>query len=159
MSLTDKINLYNRTYVDGECRSKKYEAKIKQEKRLNLKLDLADTLCNELEFSFTDSQKNHVKELIRTFKNFKELHSKATNEEIILSFIFYVKALEKKTDMINSVEGQKTIRTLINDYDKQIHFQNTFEIISWKITLHYISTTPIMPAEPENIDHNILYKG
>lgn len=159
MSLTDKINLYNRTYVDGECRSKKYESKIKQEKRLNAKLDLADTMCNELAFSFTNPQKKHVKELIRTFKNFKELHSKATNEEIILSFIFYVKALETKKEIINSVEGQRTIRTLIEDFDKQIHFQNTFEIISWKITLHYISTTPIMPGEPENIDHNILYKG
>ena len=159
MSLTDKINLYTRTYVAGECRSKKYESKIKQEKRLNAKLDLADTMCNELAFPFTNSQKKHVKELIRTFKNFKELHSKATNEEIILSFIFYVKALETKKEIINSVEGQRTIRTLIEDFDKQIHFQNTFEIISWKITLHYISTTPIMPAEPENIDHNILYKG
>jgi hypothetical protein len=159
MSLTDKIHLYNRTYVDGECRSKKYESKIKQEKRLNAKLDLADTMCNELAFPFTNSQKKHVKELIRTFKNFKDLHSKATNEEIILSFIFYVKALEIKKEIINSVEGQRTIRILIQDFDKQIHFKNTFEIISWKITLHYISTTPILPTEPENVDHNILYKG
>ena len=73
--------------------------------------------------------------------------------------IFYVKALETKENIIPSVDGQKTIRTLITDFDKQIIFDNTFEIISWKITLHYISNTPILPTQPKNLDHNILYKG
>ena len=157
--IEDKLNLYGHGYVNGEVRSKEYEAKVKQKKRLNMKLDLADTMFNELCFPFNVNQKAHVKELIQVFKNFKELHSKATNEEIILAFIFYVKALEIKENLICSVEGQKTIRTLITDLDKQIIFKDTFEIISWKITLHYISHIPILPVEPKDIDHNLLYKG
>jgi len=157
--IEDKIKLYSRTYVKGEVRSNSYEAKVKQNKRLNLKLDLADTMFNEVSFNFTNSQKEHVKELIRLFKNFKELHNKATNEEVILSFIFYVKALETKENIMHTMDGQKTIRTLITDMEKQINFNNTFEIISWKITLHYISNTPILPSEPKHIDPNFLYKG
>ena len=158
-SIEDKIYRYNHGYVKGETRSKEYEAQVKQKKRLNIKLDLADTMFNELCFPFNQSQKEHVKELIRLFPSFKELHSKATYEETILSFIFYVKALETKENIIPQMDGQKTIRTLIDDFDKQILFNNTFEIISWKITLHYISNTPILPTEPKNIDHNLLYKG
>lgn len=157
--IEDKLNLYGHEYVKGEVRSNSYEAQVKQNKRMHAKLDLADTLFNEVAFQFNNNQKEHVKELIRTFKNFKELHNKATNEETILAFIFYVKALETKENIINTVDGQKTIRTIITDIDKQINFNNTFEIISWKITLHYISITPILPSEPKNIDHNLLYKG
>ena len=157
--IKDKIKLYDKPYVKGEVRSKNYEARVKQEKRLNIKLDLADTMFNELAFPFHQYQKEHVKELIKIFTNFKVLHSKSTYEETILSFIFYVKALETKENMISSIEGQKTIRKLITDVDKQILFNNTFEIISWKITLYYISKNPIFPREPQNIDHNLLYKG
>ena len=158
-SLKDKLDMYSNGYVRGEIRSKEYEAKVKQEKRLNEKLDLADTMFNELTFQFTQPQKDHVKELIQLFPNFKELHSKASNEEIILSFIFYVKALETKENLIPTTTGQKTIRTLITDLDKQIAFNDTFEIINWKITLYYISHTAILPKEPKHIDHNLLYKG
>ena len=157
--IEDKLNLYKHGYVKGEIRSNAYEARVKQNKRLNAKLDLADTMFNELCFTFTSNQKEHVKELIRVFKNFKDLHSKASTEEIILAFIFYVKALEVKENLISTVDGQKTVRTLINDFDKQINFNNTFEIIQWKITLHYLSQAPIYPRQPENVDHNILYKG
>lgn len=156
--IEDKLNLYRHGYVKGEVRSKKYEAKIKQQKRLNMKLDLADTMFNELNFTFNQSQKRHVRELIRIFKNFKELHRKASNEEVILSFIFYVKALEVKENITNTLEGQKTIRTLITDMDKQINFNETFEIIHWKITLHYVTNSIIMPTEPKDTNHNLLYK-
>jgi len=158
-SIKDKLQKYNQGYVKGECRSKEYEARVKQEKRLNLKLDLADTMFNELQFPFAQYQKNHVKELIKLFKNFKELHNKASNEEIILSFIFYVKGLEIKQNLINTVEGQKTIRTLILNLDKQISFPNIYEIIHWNIILFYISHTAILPREPKNVDHNLLYNG
>lgn len=158
-SIKDKLKLYNHTHVKGEVRSSEYEASVKQKKRLNIKLDLADTLFNEVYFPFTNSQKEHVKELIRIFQNFKELHSQASNEEIILSFILYVKSLETKQNMAETMEGQKTIRTIITDVERQLLFQDKFEIITWKINLHYISCMPILPTEPKNIDHNLLYKG
>ena len=157
--ITDKLNLYKNTYVKGECRSREYEARIKQEKRLNLKLDLADTLCNELPFHFTTSQKNHVKELIRIFPNFKDLHSKASNEEIILSFIFYVKALKDKKDRLNVPTSKELIHNILKDNNKEKIYPKTFEIIKWKITLHYINNSTITPRQPINVDHNILYKG
>lgn len=152
--ILDKLNLYKNTYVNGEVRSKEYEAKIKQEKRLNLKLDLADTMFNELTFSFTKSQKEHVKELIRLFPNFKELHSQASNEEIILSLIYYVKSVEMKKFVIH----QEIIDKYVTP-KKQDKFPDIAEIIFWKITLYYISNSYIKPREPTHIDHNILYKG
>ena len=153
-TIEDKIYRYQKGYVKGEVRSKEYEARIKQEKRLNMKLDLADTMFNEIPFTFTKSQKEHVKELIRLFPNFKELHSQASNEEVILSLIYYVKSLEMKRFA--------THQDLINKYvtpKKQDKFTDIAEIIFWKITLHYISNSYIRPKQPEHIDHNILYKG
>ena len=151
MSIQDKINLYQNTYVKGECRSNEYEAEIKQEGALNMKLDLVDTMSNEVPFNFNKEQ---VKELVMTFPNFNELHRKATYEEIILAFIFYVKALETKKININ----QKLVKTFVEP-KKQDSYPRTCEIICWKITLHYIQKQPIFPREPEHIDHNILYKG
>ena len=153
-SIDDKINRYKHTYVNGEVRSKEYETRIKQEKRLNLKLDLADTICNDLSFPFTKSQKEHVKELIRRFPNFKELHSQASNEEIILSLIYYVKCLEVRRFVVRQEVIDKYV-----DPKKQDKFNDIAEIIFWKVTLHYISNSYIRPREPKNIDHNILYKG
>lgn len=159
MSIQDKLKLYGHTHVKGEVRSSEYEASVKQKKRLNIKLDLADSLFNEVYFPFTQSQKDHVKELIRIFQNFKELHSTASNEEIILSFILYVKSLETKQNMSLTMDGQKTIRTIITDLERQLLFQDKCEIITWKINLYYISRLPILPTEPKNVDHNLLYKG
>ena len=152
--LLEKIQLYRNTYVKGEVRSPEYETRIKQEKALNIKLDLADTIFNEIPFQFQTWQKDTVKQIITLFPNFKDLHSKATNEEIILSIIFYVKALETKELKINN----KLVETFVEP-EKQELYPRTCEIIGWKITLHYIQKQPIRPRLPKGIDHNILYKG
>lgn len=149
-----KLNKYKSGYVKGECRSSEYEARRKQEKALNTKLDLADTMFNELTFTFTSPQKEMVKELIRTFTNFNELYSQSTNEEMILAFIFYVRALYTKQLYIKQSLVKKFVRQ-----DKQEQYPKACEIISWKITLHYIQKQPILPREPKHIDHNLLYKG
>ena len=153
-NITDKINLYSNTYVKGEVRSKEYEARVKEVKRLNIKLDLADTMFNELNFSFTQDQKDHVKELIREFQNFKKLYPGATYEEIILSIIFYVRSLKMKQLTMDP----KLIQLFVAE-DKQEEYSRKCETIMWKITLHYLRKQPILPTEPKNIDHNILYKG
>ena len=156
--ITTKIKKYQSGYVNGECRSNEYEAEIKREKRLHMKLDLADTLFNEIPF-INNNIKDFTKHLITLFPNFKELHSKATNEEIILSFILYATSLEtqKNTDFQDT-----TIQSIIQEIiplEKQETYQQTYTIIHWKITLHFIQKQPILPTEPENINHNILYKG
>ena len=150
-TIEDKIYRYQKGYVKGECRSKEYESQIKQEKRLHMKLDLADTMFNELNFKFTQPQKQQVKNLIIEFPNFQKLHNKATYEEIILSMIFYVKSLESYKTRLN--------QPLINKFTDNPKYPQIFEIIMWKITLHYLQKQPILPTEPKNIDHNILYKG
>lgn len=152
--ISAKLNKYKSKYVKGECRSREYEALVKQEKALSAKLDLADTMFNELSFSFNQSQKEMVKELIRTFPNFNELHSKATNEEIILSFILYVKALETKQFSIKKSLVKKFVKP-----SKMEQYPKACQIICWKITLYYIQKQPILPREPKHIDHNLLYKG
>ena len=150
-TIEDKIYRYQKGYVKGECRSKEYEAQIKQKKRLHMKLDLADTMFNELNFQFNNHQKEHVKELIREFPNFQELYPKATYEEIILSMIIYVKSLESSKTRLN--------KPLIQKFTSNENYHEIFEVIMWKITLHYLQKQPILPREPKNIDHNILYKG
>jgi hypothetical protein len=150
-TIEEKIYKYQKGYVKGEIRSKEYESQIKQEKRLNMKIDLADTMFNELNFKFTQPQKQQVKTLIREFPNFQKLHNKATYEEIILSMIFYVKSLESYKTRLN--------QPLINKFTNNPNYPQIFEIIMWKITLHYIQKQPILPTEPRNIDHNTLYKG
>ena len=153
-SISDKIDKYRAKYVNGECRSKTYETLVKQGKALNAKLDLADTMFNELTFTFTSPQKEMVKELIRTFTNFNELYSQSTNEEMILAFIFYVRALYTKQLYIKQSLVKKFVRQ-----NKQKQYPKACEIISWKITLYYIQKQPILPREPKHIDHNLLYKG
>lgn len=153
-SIATKIKKYKSGYVNGECRSSEYEARIKQEKALHAKLDLADTMFNELPFAFTIGQKTMVKGLIETFPNFNELHSKASNEEIILSFILYVKALETKQFSIKKSLVKKFVKP-----NKMEQYPKACQIICWKITLHFIEKQPILPREPKHIDHNLLYKG
>lgn len=153
-SIATKIKKYKSGYVKGECRSSEYETLIKQEKALNAKLDLADTMFNELTFTFTPPQKEMVKELIKTFTNFNKLYSQSTNEEMILAFIFYVRALYTKQLYIKQSLVKKFVRQ-----KKQKQYPKACEIISWKITLYYIQKQPILPREPKNIDHNLLYKG
>ena len=153
-SIATKIKKYKSGHVNGECRSSESETLIKQEKALNAKLDLADTMFNELTFTFTSPQKEMVKELIGTFTNFNKLYSQATNEEMILAFIFYVRALYTKQLYIKQSLVKKFVRQ-----KKQEQYPKACQIICWKITLHFIEKQPILPREPKNVDHNLLYKG
>jgi len=160
MSINKLLKKYQKGYVNGECRSNNYEAKIKREKRLHMKLDLADGLFNELPFEFTKSQRVDTKYIIKLFPNFKELHSKATNKEIILAIIFYINGLyNQRNNDFTEPEIRELIRKVIPDTQKQLLFPQTYEIIHWKITLYFMQKQPILPSEPKNIDHNILYKG
>ena len=155
-SIATKIKKYKSGYVNGECRSSEYEARIKQEKALHAKLDLADTMFNELPFTFNMNQKDQVKMLITNYKNFNKLHTKASNEEIILSFIFYIKMQEDETIRIDN--NKRLLKKFIKPQKIDL-FHNTFEIILCKLISEYFKNVPILPREPKHIDHNLLYKG
>ncbi len=150
------IQKYSKTYVPGECRSREYESKIRTQKNLNERLDLADTLFNELEFEskpslyLNPSQKKHVKELILIFDDFTELCKQRKKDEvIILSLIFYVKKQED-----NSIQIQKYRPT-----QKYGLTHTIFEIVLCNIIKNYLKEVYVIPRQPKDKNHNILLKG
>ena len=105
----------------------------------------------------TRPRRHHLKRT--TLPNYTELHSKATIDEVTLSFILYVKSLETLKEInLNSNKIQSLIKKHVDEEDIEL-FPGKYEIIKWKITLYYIQKQPILPTEPEHTDHNILYKG
>lgn len=150
MTIKSKLKLYKNTYVKGECRSKEYERRIKQEKRLHERLDLTDILFNELTFPFQQYQKDMVKDLVRKHsKNFKKLHAQASQETIIVAFIFYVKKQEN-----SKIQLQKY--KIAQKY-KLSH--SIFETIICRLTSITLSELYIIPTENPHYDNNIHYKG
>jgi hypothetical protein len=83
------------------------------------------------------------------YPNFKKLHKRASNETIILAFIFYTKIPENTNIKLNNY-------TITHKY-KLTH--NTFEIIICRLTLNYLQQVYIIPHEPKETNHNILEKG
>ena len=147
-NIQDKLNRYQ-TYVPGETRTSEYEKQIKQKQSIKDKLEIAETLFHETPFHLTDNDKEQVRHLIRMYPNFKDLHKTASNETIILAFIFYIKINQN-----TSIRIQKY--TITRKYNLT---HNTFEIILCKLILNYLREVYIIPTEPSDIDHNILYKG
>ena len=86
-NIQDKLNRYQ-TYVPGETRTSEYEKQIKQKKSIQDKLEIAETLFTETPFHLTENDKEQVRHLIQMYPNFKELHKRASNETIILAFIY-----------------------------------------------------------------------
>lgn len=147
--IRDKINLYNNTYVKGEIRSKQYNKILKQKEAIKSRHLIADKLFNEVPFILNDHEKSHVHYLIDHNKNFKKLHRKASNETIILAFIFYTKINQNTHIRIQKYKiSQKYNLT-----------NNTFEIILCRLILNILQETNIYPVNAKKTDHNILYKG
>lgn len=136
-------------YVNGEKRSPKYEREYKQKQTIRKRYMIADILFNEVPFHLNDSEKDHVRYLIDHNKNFKKLHGKASNETIILAFIFYTKLAYNH-------------RIKIDEYKISRKYNLThyvFERIICRITLFELKETVIEPRATIKKDHNLLYKG
>jgi hypothetical protein len=147
-NIQDKLNRYQ-TYVPGETRTSEYEKQIKQKKSIQDKLDIAETLFTETPFHLTENDKEQVRHLIQMYPNFKELHKRASNETIILAFIYYTKIPNNTDIKLNNY-------TITRKYNLT---HNTFELIICRLALNYLQEVYIIPTEPHDIDHNILYKG
>lgn len=147
-NIQDKLNRYQ-TYVPGETRTSEYEKQIKQKQSIKDKLEIAETLFTETPFHLTPQDKEQVRHLIRMYPNFKDLHKRASNETIILAFIYYTK-IPNNTDI------------KLNNYSitrKYNLTHNTFELIICRLALNYLKEVYIIPTTPNDIDHNLLYKG
>lgn len=148
-TIHEKLKRYENNYVPGEQRSKEYNKQIKQEMALKEKHNIAEQLFNEIPFQLTPYEKDQVHFLIDSYKNFKDLHKRASNETIILAFIFYTKIPYNTNVKLN--------KYFITSKYNLTH--STFEIIICRLVLNYLREVYIIPHEPKGIDHNILYKG
>lgn len=153
MTETRNINYllrkYNNDYTNGEQRSDEYNKKMKQKQRLYEKLQLAEELFLETPFHLTNDDKEQVKHLIRMYPNFRKLHGKASNEQIILTFIFYTKIPLDSNIKLDKYE-------ITSKYNLS---HNTFEIIICRLTLEYLKEVYIIPTIPKDKNHEILMKG
>jgi hypothetical protein len=147
-NIQDKLNRYQ-TYVPGETRTSEYEKQIKQKQSIKDKLEIAETLFTETPFHLTLQDKEQVRHLIRMYPNFKDLHKRASNETIILAFIYYTKIPNNTDIKLNNY-------TITRKYNLT---HNTFELIICRLTLNYLKEVYIIPTTPNDIDHNLLYKG
>ena len=147
-NITPLLKKYSKPYVKGEQRSTEYNKKIKQQQRQKNKKQIAETLFNEVPFHLTTGEKDQVLHLIQMYPNFRKLHGNASNETIILSFIFYVKMSNKQINI-----DRYTITT---KYDLT---HTTFELIVCRLVKHYFLSSYILPREPKDKQHNILDKG
>lgn len=136
-------------YVPGEKRSRKYDKQYERKVAVKNRHLLADNLFNEVVFHINQSEKEQVHYLIDKFQNFRKLHGKASNETIILSFIFYVKM--KQNTLIRLDEYKICKKYKLNN--------RTFEIILCKIILKLLEETEIKRSVTTQYDHNILLKG
>ena len=148
-NIETKLKKYQSLYVPGEKRSKEYNRQLKQKEAIKSRHLIAESLFNEVPFNLNPYEKDHVRHLINMYPNFKDLHKTASNETIILSFIFYTK-----------IPYNTNIKlTKYNITAKYNLTHSTFELIICRLTLNYLKELYIIPYEPDNINHNILYKG
>ena len=143
------LKKYDNDYTNGEIRTNEYEKQLKQKQSIKNKLDIAETIFNETPFHLTQDDKEQVRHLIRMYPNFKTLQKRASNETIILAFIFYTK-IPYNTDI------------KLNNYAITNKYQlthNTFELIICRLALNYLQQVYIIPTEPHETNHEILSKG
>ena len=143
------LQLYKKPFVKGEKRTKEYEKMIKQEQSLHNKKEIAKDLFNEIPFHLTNDEKEQVYHLIRMYPNFRKLHGNASNETIILAFIFYIK--------IPYNSNIKLSKYNITRKYKLTH--DTFEIIICRLALEYLKHVYIIPTMPKDKNHEIISKG
>ena len=142
------LDTYDNAYVKGEQRSKHTKNRIRKESvRKNRHLILDELLLESKSLMLTPNDKKTVRYLIDVFSDdFKKLHRRASDEAIILAFIFYLKELP-------------SVR--LSDYricNKYGLTDAVFEIILCRIILYYMRKTPIEPVTYRKDEHDILIR-
>ena len=144
------LDLYKDPYVKGEQRSNDTKNKINVEsKRKNRHLILDELLLEAKILVLTPNQKQLVRALIDDFNNdFQNLHRQASEECIILAFIFFVKKLE--TPRIKLSQYRITKKYKLTD--------QIFENILCRLTLKFMQRVPIVPRETHRDEHDVLIR-
>lgn len=145
------LKLYEKEYVKGEKRSNETQQRIRHEaKRKNRHLIL-DQIINEapaLQLKETDIRM--IRYLIDEFNTeFQTLHRRASEETIILAFIFYVKLINKSSIRLESYRVTRKYK-LTN---------HVFQLIISRMLLKFMEKCPIRPYNNYHKDeHEILIK-
>jgi len=142
------LNLYNDAYVKGESRPQESQNRIKSDvRRKNRHLLLSELIHESNNLSLTDSQVQLVRYFIDDFHDdFKELHRRASEETIILAFIFYTMKLENPSIRLESYR-------IFGTYGLTDHI---FEIVLCRMMSHFIRKCPITPVESYKDHHDII---
>lgn len=144
------LDTYDNAYVKGEQRSKHTKNRIRKESvRKNRHLILDELLLESKSLMLTPNDKKTVRYLIDVFSDdFKKLHRRASDEAIILAFIFYLKKIELPSVRLSDYR-------ICNKYGLT---DPVFEIILCRIILYYMRKTPIEPITYNKDEHDILIR-
>lgn len=144
------LDTYDNAYVKGEQRSKHTKNRIRKESvRKNRHLILDELLLESKSLMLTPNDKKTVRYLIDVFSDdFKKLHRRASDEAIILAFIFYLKKIELPSIRLSDYR-------ICNKYGLT---DAVFEIILCRIILYYMRKTPIEPKTYKKDEHDILIR-
>lgn len=144
------LNLYENEYVKGEIRSKETKKKIRYEtKRKNRHLIFDELRKKADTINLTPNQVKVIRYIIDDFnEDFKNLHRKASEETIILAFIFYIKKIENPSIRLESYR-------VCREYGLTNH---VFEIIVCRMLLKFMKKCPIRPTTNYSKDHDMLIR-
>lgn len=144
------LNLYEKEYVKGEIRSKETKKKMRYESKRKNRHLIFDELRNKADtINLSPNQVKVIRYIIDDFnEDFKNLHRKASEETIILAFIFYVKKIEKPSIRLESYR-------ICREYGLSNH---VFEIIVCRMLLKFMKKCPIRPTINYSKDHDQLLR-
>lgn len=145
------LDLYEQEYVKGEQRSKHYEQKVRYEsKRKNRHLILDALILEAKPLTLTPNQMKVIRYLIDDFnEDFNQLHRRASEETIILAFIFYMKKVEKASIRLGDYK-------ITGKYGLTNHI---FELIICRMLLKFMKRCPIKPTINYSRDHEGLSRS
>ena len=148
--IQQKLDKYNAPYVPGEKRSKEYEREQWEKQTLKRRLRIAKSLKYEAKYLLiNDIHMEQVQYLISIFNDkFKELHKRASDETIILTFIFYTVRLSDS-------------RINLNNYriSKKYHLTDqVFSLIIIRMFHIMMQNQPVTPRLTTKYDHEMLYE-
>lgn len=147
--IQQKLDKYNTPYVPGEKRSPEYERQIRQKQTLKRRISIAKSLKYEAKYLLiNDNHLEQVNYLIALFNDkFKMLHKRASEETIILAFIFYTVRLDDSRINLNNYRISKKYH--LNDQVFSLIISRMFHIV--------MQEKPIVPSLTTDYNHDVLY--
>ena len=150
LNLYEKNPSYESNYVKGEIRSTEHHRKRKrEEKRKNRHLIFDELLLEAKTLIFTPNQKKLIRYFIDDFNNdFQYFHRRASEECIILAFMFFIKKID--TPEIRLERYSITKKYGLTD--------QVFELIICRLTLKVMRRIPIIPRQYTKDNHDMLVR-